>query len=219
MERYEGAQLAAKHMLKTVILAELERYDAAIAEAEVGMEVQRKAMPADLTYNRHLYIYFLVLAGRTADAERVLDEVEAEMGDTYPLRLNFLISLGLFELGRGNFAEAAEQFEKIVNEFGFTGFTGRYALAGAYLQSGRLGEAVEELEAMTSDYSEDRVAANPIGAVKTHYLLAKAYERSGWSRQAEEQYERFLDFWGDGDPGIPAVEDARESLARLSAES
>ena len=219
MEQYEGTGVAAKHMLKAVILAELERYDEAIADAEAGMEVQQTAMPSDLTYNRHLYIYFLALAGRTADAERVLDEVEEEMGDTYPRRLNFLVSLGLFELGSGNFVEAAEHFEEVVNEFGFAGFTIRYALAGAYLRSGRLGEAVEELEALATEYGEDRVAGNPIGAVKTYYLLARAYERSGWNRQAAEQYERFLNFWDDGDPGIPAVEDAREGLARLSTES
>jgi tetratricopeptide (TPR) repeat protein len=219
MEQYEGASLAAKYMLKSAILAELERFDQAISVVELGMEAQRRAMPADRTYHRHIYIYFLALAGRTTDAERVLHEVEEDMGDTHPLRLNFLVSLGLFELGHGDFAEAAEQFDKIVNEFRFKGFTSRYALAATYLKSDRLGEAVEELEAIASEYSEDRVASNPTWAVKTYYLLAKAYERSGWNRQAIDQYELFLDFWGEGDPGIPAVEDARASLARLSSES
>jgi tetratricopeptide (TPR) repeat protein len=219
MEQYEGTGLSSKHMLKSEILAEMERYDEAIAEAEVGLEVRRKAMPGDRTYNRHIYIYYLTRAGKAADARHVLDDVERDMGDAYPHKLNFLASAGLFELGSGNFGEAVRHFEQIVDEFGFKGFTSRYALAAAYLGAGRLGEAVEQLEYLASYYGEDRVGANPTWAVKTHYLLAKAYDRSGWNRQAVEQYERFLGFWGDGDMGIPAVEDARQSLERLSAES
>jgi tetratricopeptide (TPR) repeat protein len=219
MEQYEGVNLAAKHMLKAVILMELERFGEAIAAAGVGVEAQRKARPGDLTYNRHIYIFFLATAGRTDEARRVLDEVQEEMGEAYPLRLNFLVSLGLFELGQDDFEAALEHFESIVNEFGISGFPMRYALAAAYLGSGKLGEAAEELEALVTDYGEDRIAANPTWAVKTHYLLGQAYEQSGWSRQAAEQYERFLGFWGDGDPGIPAVEDARGRLARLKTES
>jgi serine/threonine protein kinase/Flp pilus assembly protein TadD len=219
MEQYEGGNLAAKHMLKAMILAELARYDEAITATEAGMEIQRSAMPMDATYHRHVYIYLLALAGRTADARRVLDEVEQDMGETLPRKLNFLASLGLFEMGSGDFVEAAKQFEKIVNEFGFKGFTSRFALAVCYLKSDRPREAVEDLEALATDYGDDRVANNPTWSVKTHYLLARAYERSGWKSQAVEQYKRFLEFWGEGDAGIPAVEDAWESLARLSGTS
>jgi serine/threonine protein kinase/Flp pilus assembly protein TadD/TolB-like protein len=219
MEQYEGTNLAGKHMLKAVLLAELKRYDEAIEAVEAGLEIQRNAMPNDPTYNRHIYIYLLALAGRTADARRVLGEVEGEMGETFPRRLNFLACLGLFELGRGDFAEAAEQFETIVTEYGFKGFTARYALAVACLESDRLGEAVEDLEDLATYYREDRISANPTWSVKTYYLLGKAYERSGWKSQAVEEYERFLGFWGGGDAGIPAVEDARERLVRLSGES
>ena len=186
---------------------------------ERGMELQRSAMPTDPTYNRHVYIYLLATAGRTADARRVLDEVEEDMGETYPRKMNSLASLGLFEMGSGDFVAAAEQFERIVNEFRFKGFTSRFALAVAHLKSDRLSEAVEDLEALVTDYGDDRIAANPTWSVKTHYFLAKAYERSGWKSQAAEQYGRFLGFWGDGDAGIPAVEDARASLARLVGES
>jgi len=219
MEQYEGLDAAGKYMLKAMILVELERYDEAVAQAEAGVEMQRKSMPADPMFNRHIYIYLLTLAGRLDDAGRVLEEIEEDMGETFPRKLNFHASLGLFEMGRGNYPEAARQFERIVDEFGFKGFTSRFALAICYLESDRLGEAVEELEALVTYYGDDRIANNPTWSVKTYYLLAKAYDRSGWKNQAADEYERFLDFWGDGDAGIPAVEDARASLARLSAES
>jgi hypothetical protein len=46
-------------------------------------------------------------------------------------------------------------------------------------------------------------------------MLGIAYEQSGWTGKAIEQYEEFLDIWKDADPGIAEVEDARERLARL----
>ena len=81
-------------------------------------------------------------------------------------------------------------------------------------ESGRLGEAVDLLEAAITRY--DRVRAmTPIWSVKAHYLLGRAYEGSGWDPKAIEQYETFLEIWKDADPGIPVLEDARERLTRL----
>jgi len=36
-----------------------------------------------------------------------------------------------------------------------------------------------------------------------------------WKTKAIEHYEKFLDLWKDAEPGIPEVEDARESLKVL----
>ncbi len=55
--------------------------------------------------------------------------------------------------------------------------------------------------------------------MKAHYLLGLAYERSGWTNKAIEQYEEFLKIWEDADPGIPEVEDAKQRLAELESES
>jgi tetratricopeptide (TPR) repeat protein len=94
----------------------------------------------------------------------------------------------------------------------------RFFLARAYLESGRLGEAVTEFEKALSRYDEARVMV-PIWAVKAYYLLGLAYEKSGWNKKAIEKYEEFLDIWKNADPGIPEVEDAKERLKKLRAES
>ena len=55
--------------------------------------------------------------------------------------------------------------------------------------------------------------------VITHYYLGQAYEESGWTDKAIEQYETFLDIWKNADSGLTSVEDARTRLARLKSES
>ena len=91
-------------------------------------------------------------------------------------------------------------------------------LARAYLESGRLGQAVSEFEDLLSNYSRVRLLW-AIWVVKAHYYLGLAYEKSGWNKKAIEQYEEFLDIWKDADPGIAEVEDARERLKKLRVES
>jgi len=75
---------------------------------------------------------------------------------------------------------------------------------------------VATLEQAISRYDEFRVLI-PIRAVKANYSLGRAYEKSGWRDKAIEQYETFLDIWIDADPGIPALEDARQRLAHLKS--
>jgi tetratricopeptide (TPR) repeat protein len=47
------------------------------------------------------------------------------------------------------------------------------------------------------------------------HQLGGALERAGDPDRAKEAYRRVLDAWGDGDDGIPAVDDARTRLAAL----
>jgi tetratricopeptide (TPR) repeat protein len=62
-------------------------------------------------------------------------------------------------------------------------------------------------------------AQYPFEAVKAHYVLGLAYERSGWTKGAMKQYGEFLEIWKDADPGIPEIEDARQRLAQLKTSS
>lgn len=91
-----------------------------------------------------------------------------------------------------------------------------YWLGWAFLQDGRLKNAVEALERALSGCSTIR-AGLPTMSVKAHYLLGLAYEQSGWNNSAIEQYEEFLDIWKDADPGISEIGDARQRLAHLKS--
>jgi len=46
-------------------------------------------------------------------------------------------------------------------------------------------------------------------------MLGKIYEQRGQKEKAIENYEKFLEFWKDADPGITEVEDAKKRLAGL----
>jgi tetratricopeptide (TPR) repeat protein len=88
--------------------------------------------------------------------------------------------------------------------------------AHALARAGSVGEAEEALHGL-------EVAPEPYFFIRSMlgeaYLeagkLGRAYEESGWSDKAIEQYETFLDIWNDADPGIPALEDARRRLHNL----
>jgi hypothetical protein len=51
--------------------------------------------------------------------------------------------------------------------------------------------------------------------VKAHYYLGQAYENSNWYHKAIEQYQIFLEFWGEAGSDLAEVSDAREKLTRL----
>ena len=91
-------------------------------------------------------------------------------------------------------------------------------VARMYLETGRLAESVEKFEGALLRHSRSR-ALDAIAAVKAHYYLGLAYERSGWTDRAIEQYEMFLDIWKDADEGIEEIEDARKRLSALKIES
>ncbi len=124
---------------------------------------------------------------------------------------------------RGAVAFAKEEFDVTATYYersyeaqpGFQILVGR---ARAYLELGRLGDAVQAFERalLTMDLSWDAI---PPTTVKTHYWLGIAYERSGWNDKAATQYEIFLDKWKNVDPGIPEIDDAKARLARLTSSS
>ncbi len=51
------------------------------------------------------------------------------------------------------------------------------------------------------------------------YALARLLEQSGDSRQALQEYERFLSLWKRADPELPELGEARRAVARLRTTS
>jgi tetratricopeptide (TPR) repeat protein len=120
-------------------------------------------------------------------------------------------------LVKGNPEASITHLETATKHLANIPFEGKYLLGLAYLEAGRLGAAVEDLEALLDDYSEGRLNSSPVQSVLVYYQLGRAYEGSGWKNKAMAAYEEFLEIWKDADPGIDEVEDARARLAGLKA--
>ena len=224
MEKVEGRQNANKHFLKACIYEEKKNLNLALREAQVCTEIIEKAYPEDPVHARNFYAYILAAIGQIAKAEEVVQALKKDIEEKdQALMYAYWLSLAGIELAKGNTKTAVTYLEKGTKAappefFQVRFFQVRFFLGKAYLESGRLGEAVVELEKALSRYDDIRAYA-AISAVKAHYLLGLAYERSGWNNKAIEKYEEFLEIWKDADPGIAEVENAKERLEKLRAES
>jgi tetratricopeptide (TPR) repeat protein len=155
--------------------------------------------------------------GEFEEAKRFARELEGEMMLSESAELEYRwIASALIAMARGDSRTAVSSFEK-AREYDPTLVCElRVMLGQCYLNEGMLADAVAELEGVLSRYEGERVSAATY-AVRAYYLLGLAYEHSGWTDRAAEQYEEFLEIWKDADPGIAEIDDARERLTRLRA--
>jgi tetratricopeptide (TPR) repeat protein len=215
MEQFLGSSVSGKHRLISAIHLEMGDKQAAIAAARRCMEVRAEVYPNDPAFAADFYIGILCMTGSLEEAEE-LAAPRVELYAEHPERAtqSDLLMLGNLELARGNADEAIRYIRRSL-ALGDPHLHVRTFAAEACLEAGRLGEAVDLLEAALSRFDQVR-AMVPVRSVKAHYWLGLAYEGSGWKDKAIEQYETFLDIWINADPGLAAVEDARRRLARLT---
>jgi serine/threonine protein kinase/Tfp pilus assembly protein PilF len=219
MEQAEGVRNATKHFFKAQIYEEKKNMDLALKEAEMGIEILKKATPSDPVTMRDYYTNLLAKSGKIAEAEKGALALKKDIEEkNKTLMYSYWLASGAIELAKGDTNAAINYLEKADKEALSPLFHVRFFLGQAYLESGKIGEAVAELEKALSRYDDYRVGA-PAWAVKAYYLLGLAYEKSGWNNKAIEKYEEFLDIWKNADPGIPEVQDAKERLEKLRAES
>jgi tetratricopeptide (TPR) repeat protein len=121
--------------------------------------------------------------------------------------LRYFRYLGAYlDLKAGRSVEAVEGFREVVRHRPIAWNIDSYedSLAAAYVELGRLDEAITEYERILQLNQNYPLA---------HYYLAQAYERKGDRVQARTSYERFLVIWKDADPELPQVVTARNYLA------
>jgi len=123
--------------------------------------------------------------------------------------------LGLIELGKKNYRQAADLFSRVCGRLDFEGYTYSFDdLARALYESGDLDKARKEYEKITlltlGRYDDGDIYA------KAFYMLGKIAEQQGDKAKARENYQKFLDLWKDADPGLPEVADAKARLGVLS---
>jgi tetratricopeptide (TPR) repeat protein len=219
MEQAEGEPNAYKHFQKAYIYEEQKKTALALKEAEIGIEVLKKVAPSDPVNMRDYYANLLAVSGKIKEAEEIARTLKKDIEEKNQTMIYaYWLALGAIELSKGDTNTAVTYLEKADKEATSPLFRVRVFLGQAYLESGKIGEAVAELEKVLSRYDDYRVRA-PIWAVKAYYLLGLAYEKSGWNKKAIEKYEEFLEIWKDADPGIPEVEDAKERIKKLRVRS
>jgi len=217
MEQEEGTHKARKHSLKAFVLLQTGSFDSAEEEAEKAVSIWRRIYPDNRIWGRYHLIHLLAESGEIEKAEKVAKDLRDNIGEDEKGRICFWwYAQGCIDFFKGNLEESIVNLERAADHL--REFYPNYMLARAYLESGKLDKGVTQLEKMLSKYDETRAGLG-IWAVKAHYLLGLAYERSGWNTKAVEKYEEFLEIWKDADPGIPELEDAKQRLAALKTEA
>ena len=88
----------------------------------------------------------------------------------------------------------------------------------AFLRKGETDKAISEYERITSlnlEIGLDRPLIHPL----SRYRLARLYEETGQREKAVEQYEKALAVWNNAEEGLFEVEDARQKLESLKADT
>jgi len=224
MEQAEGFFNITKHFLAASIYEQKKKLNLALKEADICTEIHKKAFPQDPVNMREFCVYILAQSDEISKAEEVARALKKDIEEkNQAFMYVYCLASGIIELAKGNAEAAVFHLRRGVEEappplFSTRFFPLHFFLAKAYLKSGRVGEAVDELERVLLRYDALRTGV-PIWSAKAHYLLGLAYEKSGWTKKAIEKYEEFLEIWKDADPGIEEVEDAKNRLKKLKIQS
>jgi tetratricopeptide (TPR) repeat protein len=131
----------------------------------------------------------------------LIEEMKAEDLEPYRYHLEGEVSLakGLTQQALDNFKKAADASSLDRALFGT-------ALGNAYLRTGQLDQAAEELEAV--------LEINPNYA-QAHYLLGLAYEKKGNGEMARQHYQEFVQIWKEADEDLSQLIDTKKRLEGL----
>ena len=155
----------------------------------------------------------------TDRAQEAADELKAllEKEVNKKLRRHYYRLAGLIECEKENFSAAIIHLEKAVSLIseGPQNMSpdSIEPLASAYYRAGDMDRAREEYEKITR-ITMGRLESGDTYA-KSYYMLGKINENLGKKTRAIKNYENFLEFRKDADPGIAEVEDAKQRLAEL----
>jgi tetratricopeptide (TPR) repeat protein/predicted Ser/Thr protein kinase len=166
--------------------------------------------------------------GNFAEAETIAEEVRewAELVPGYnrPERI-WEHLLGEIALARGDFSQAIRHLEQAETRLSLGDLFGNivdhaeqvpiwFSLASAHLASGNELRAAEWFQKIAESGYEH--LDWPIPYVRSFYFLGKIHENRGEVDQARHYYQRFVDFWKDGDMDRDRVEEALQKLRTMS---
>lgn len=187
----------------------------AVEESRRAVEGYRKNRPTDKENFVGMYIQALAENGDIAEAEEAAAQLKTDLEAGRFGMSSYWYGIGSIELSKGNADSAVASFKRAADED--YDFSTHYMLARAYLEAGMLAETVAEFEKQLTIYTSPRTYCGTMDVLMNYYL-GIAYEESRWYGKAIERYEIFLDYWGDADPRIHQIDDARARLTRLQSQ-
>ncbi|MGB5872210.1 MAG: protein kinase [Bacteroidota bacterium] len=200
----------------------------AIGEVEPALAVAGRAAEEDpdAAWARYWYGHYLLLAGRTGEAENVLDGMESleDRAVSPAARFWRLLLSAEVLLSRGDFTNALRRLEEVRTmpaEYREP-TTETIVLSDVLEAKGDFPGAVAALREVVG--SPGLLAKDPWSGIGTFHLstieawyeLARLEEEAGDLDNAREHYQKYLDFWGNADRTIPSVKKAKARLARLA---
>ncbi len=197
--------------------------NAALYEAEVGNEVEARAIAAEtqeMILGRDVEAQIALgfaRAGQSAEAEKIVAKLDAGFPRSAIVQNYWLPTIrAAIELQKSNPNKAVELLEQTVPYDLGIPYTGHmypaYLRGEAYLKLGRGREAAAEFQEVLDHRG---VVLNFVIGSLARLQLARAAAMSGDTASARKQYEDFLGLWKGADTDLPVLKAARTEYQRL----
>ena len=213
-ERYT----AYRH-LKSVIYAEMKKWDLALAELEKCLQIESSIYQDTSGVYLDLYIQALAESGNLARAEQIADSFEVIVETSPQMLPDYLYARGALDFARGHYSDAVEYLEKSDSAASAFSLSTNYVLGRAYLAAGRPQMAAAVFQKLLDTISSWQLYWG-IWTVKSHYYLGQAREMIGQSDEAIAHYEKFLRIWENSDPVFDEIKnEARQRIQKLRSKT
>jgi tetratricopeptide (TPR) repeat protein len=162
-----------------------------------------------------IYIQLLAQSGQLDQALKVAEAAKIYLEKSGRPLFDYWYGMGSIFYIRGEMDSSIYYLKKdVAGDKGYRCFAPRYWLGRAYLEVGKLPEAIDEFERQR-DRIDCLYLNHSIWKAEIHYYLGIAYEKSNWTEKAIQEYRRFLEIFKNADLKILSHYDATSRLARL----
>ena len=205
---------------------EMADYQTMVEDADRAFHHNTRS-PEDVFYDRDLRSWAYARYGNIAMSSKIMMEIDHDVDKKRVLQLaRYDYTAALIEYEQGKYEAAALRFGKAFQSL-YPNHAPQLFYGISLLKSGRISEAILELQRVTRLYGVDVFGPTdvtstlctfvyfPIGTVKAHYWLGVAYEQQGQKDQSIKEYQTFLEIWKDADFKSKEINDAKMRLSKL----